>query len=240
MHREYPKLIDKRSERIRRMFGEIATRYDLLNHLLSFGIDIYWRARTVRASNALGTGPVLDLCCGTGDLALAFWRRMGNRFPIVGVDFCQPMLRLAKQKANRRHASICFIEADGLHLPFPDETFAVVAVAFGLRNMADTGQALAEMVRVCRPGGEVMVLEFAMPTVFPLNIVYRAYFRFILPMIGQVLAPNRQAAYNYLPASVLDFPQGATLLAEMKKAGLSHLVAKPFTFGIATLYKGSK
>lgn len=222
------------------MFAEIAPRYDLLNHLLSLGTDVYWRSRTVRASRALGTGPILDLCCGTGDLALAFWRSAGDQFPIIGVDFCQPMVKLAKRKTDRRQAAICFVEADGLHLPFPDGTFAVVAVAFGLRNMADTRQALSEMVRVCRPGGEVMVLEFTMPTLFPLNIVYRAYFRFLLPAIGQILAPNGQAAYNYLPASVLDFPQGASLLAEMKKAGLSDLVAKPLTFGIATLYKGSK
>ncbi|HQF13433.1 MAG TPA: bifunctional demethylmenaquinone methyltransferase/2-methoxy-6-polyprenyl-1,4-benzoquinol methylase UbiE [Thermogutta sp.] len=222
------------------MFAEIAPRYDLLNHLLSFGTDVYWRDRTVKSSEVLGTGPVLDVCCGTGDLTLAFWRHRRNSFPIVGVDFCREMVQLAKRKADRRHAQIHFIEADGLHLPFPDDTFAVVAVAFGLRNMADTGRGLSEMVRVCRPGGEVMVLEFTLPTLFPINVIFRAYFRFLLPIIGQALAPNRQEAYNYLPASVHEFPQGEALLAEMAKAGLKDLVLRPFSFGIATLYKGSK
>lgn len=222
------------------MFAEIAPRYDLLNHVLSFGTDVYWRFRTVRASEAVGSGPILDVCCGTGDLALAFWRHGDDRFPIVGVDFCQPMVRLAKRKAERRRADILFVEGDGLRLPFPDGTFAVVAVAFGLRNMADTARGLAEMVRVCRPGGEVMILEFTLPRLFPLSIVYRAYFRFLLPLIGQVLAPNREMAYNYLPQSVLEFPQGASLLAEMEKAGLRNLMAQPFTLGIATLYKGVK
>jgi len=222
------------------MFAEIAPRYDLLNHVLSFGTDVYWRFRTVKASEARKLGPVLDVCCGTGDLALAFWRHGNDHFPIVGVDFCQPMVRLARRKAEHRHANILFVEADGLHLPFPDETFAVVAVAFGLRNMADTARGLAEMVRVCRPGGEVLVLEFTLPRLFPLNRVYRVYFRFLLPFIGQVLAPNRQMAYNYLPESVMEFPQGASLLAEMEKAGLRNLKAKPFTLGIATLYKGVK
>ncbi|MGQ9761299.1 MAG: bifunctional demethylmenaquinone methyltransferase/2-methoxy-6-polyprenyl-1,4-benzoquinol methylase UbiE [Thermogutta sp.] len=240
MHRQNAELVDKSSQRIRRMFAEIAPRYDLLNHLLSLGTDVYWRWRTVRASRARGTGPILDLCCGTGDLALAFWQSAGHRFPVIGVDFCRPMVELAKQKAERRRASVHFIEADGLHLPFPDGTFAVVAVAFGLRNMASTAQALSEMVRVCRRGGEVMVLEFTLPTVFPLNVIYRVYFRFLLPTIGQMLAPNREAAYNYLPASVIDFPQGASLLAEMRKAGLNDLTVQPLTFGIAALYKGTK
>lgn len=222
------------------MFAEIAPRYDFLNHLLSFGVDVYWRFRTVRSSKALDTGPILDVCCGTGDLALAFWRHRRNRFPIVGVDFCREMVELARRKADRRGAHIHFIEGDGLHLPFPDDTFAVVAVAFGLRNMADTAKGLSEMVRVCRPGGEVMVLEFTLPTLFPINLIYRVYFRFVLPVIGQALAPNRQEAYNYLPASVHEFPQGNALLAEMAKAGLEDLVLKPLSFGIVTLYKGSK
>lgn len=233
-------LLDKQGERIRGMFAEIAPRYDLLNHLLSLGVDVYWRWQAVRQSTCLNTGPVLDLCCGTGDLALAFWRRIGQVQPIVGVDFCRPMLMRARQKAKELGANIKFIEADGLRLPFPDNTFAVVAVAFGLRNMADTEAALTEMTRVCRPGGEVMVLEFTLPRFFPFNTLYRFYFQHILPRIGQQLAPNREAAYNYLPVSVLEFPRGNFLLKKMGQAGLSNLMAIPLTLGVATLYKSGK
>lgn len=233
-------LLDKQGKRIRGMFAEIAPRYDLLNHLLSLGADVYWRWQVVRQSTCLNIGPVLDLCCGTGDLALAFWRRIGQGQPIVGVDFCRPMLTRARQKAAQLGATIQFIEADGLHLPFADDTFAVVAVAFGLRNMANTEAALSEMTRVCRPGGEVMILEFTLPRFFLFNRIYRFYFRHILPRIGERLAPNREAAYNYLPVSVLEFPQGNSLLAKMGQAGLSNLTAMPLTLGVATLYKSAK
>lgn len=235
--------LDKSSERVRRMFGSIAGRYDLLNHLLSLGIDLYWRRRTVRfVPPTRDGGPILDVCTGTGDLALAYWKASGKTAQIVATDFCQPMLALADQKARRAGAEehITWQEADTQQLPFVDDTFQIVCVAFGLRNVSDTDRGLAEMVRVCRRGGRVAVLEFSMPTLWPLSGVYRLYFRHILPRVGQALAKNDQSAYNYLPASVSRFPQGEELAARMHAAGLSHVEFHRFTLGIATLYVGQK
>jgi len=157
--------IDKSSARVRRMFGEIAWRYDLLNHLLSLGIDRRWRRRTVRLVPPADEGPILDVCSGTGDLALAYWRTSGRQVRVVGADFCHPMLVIASQKCRRAGAAdrVVLLEADARRLPFPDNLFQIVCVAFGLRNLSDTDAGLREMVRVCRGGGRVAVLEFSMP-----------------------------------------------------------------------------
>src|SRR5881227_1221838 len=158
-------LLDKGGTRIRRMFGEIAPRYDLLNHLLSLNIDRWWRWQTTRLVPPQGTAPILDVCTGTGDLALAYDRAAAGRVPIVGSDFCLPMLLPARKKTLRRHAGdrIRYIEADTQRLPFPDDSFQLVTVAFGLRNVTDTDRGLAEMARVTRPGGRVAILEFSQP-----------------------------------------------------------------------------
>ncbi|NMC20418.1 MAG: bifunctional demethylmenaquinone methyltransferase/2-methoxy-6-polyprenyl-1,4-benzoquinol methylase UbiE [Thermogutta sp.] len=232
--------VDKRASRIRTMFAEIAPRYDFLNHLLSLGIDIRWRRKAVRLAGDFGGGPILDVCCGTGDLALAFRRVHANGIAIVAADFCRPMLVIGKEKAARRGSPIPFVEADALNLPFPDNTFGLVSVAFGLRNVADTDRGLSEMARVCRPGGRVLVLEFTLPRVPVVGALYRWYFHRLLPRIGQALARNRHSAYNYLPASVEEFPQGNALLRRMAAAGLRDAKAFPMTFGIATLYSGTK
>ncbi|MGA2065674.1 MAG: bifunctional demethylmenaquinone methyltransferase/2-methoxy-6-polyprenyl-1,4-benzoquinol methylase UbiE [Thermoguttaceae bacterium] len=234
--------VDKSSQRVRRMFGEIARRYDLLNHVLSLGVDRSWRRRTVRlVPPADGAGPVLDLCTGTGDLALAYVRAHPAA-RVLAADFCHPMLAIARQKCRRSPAGrrIGLVEADALELPFPDNTFQVVAVAFGLRNLSDLDQGLREMARVCRPGGRVAVLEFSTPRTRPLGTLYAWYFRRLLPWIGQTLAPNRQSAYNYLPASVGLFPQAEALMERMLRAGLTHAQQHPLSFGIATLYVGAK
>jgi demethylmenaquinone methyltransferase/2-methoxy-6-polyprenyl-1,4-benzoquinol methylase len=235
--------LDKSSERVRRMFGSIAGRYDLLNHLLSLGIDVSWRRRTVRlVPPKADGGPILDVCTGTGDLALAYWKASGKTAQIMATDFRQPMLALADRKARRAGAEkhITWQEADTQQLPFADDTFQIVCVAFGLRNVSDTDRGLAEMVRACRRGGRVAILEFSMPTLWPLSALYRFYFRHILPRVGQALAKNDQSAYNYLPASVSQFPQGEELAARMRTAGLSHVEFHPFTLGIATLYVGTR
>lgn len=226
------------------MFAQIARRYDFLNHLLSGGTDIYWRWRTARAARD-ASGPILDVCTGTGDLAFAFRRRMGDDVPIIGTDFTHEMLVLAGQKAqqlsrDQRRSSVTFLEADAEALPFADGSFGVVSVAFGLRNIANTERGLREMIRVCRTGGEVLVLEFSRPQVPLLGGLYGWYFRNVLPRIGQMLARNKQSAYEYLPQSVGEFPSGRALVAIMELCGLNDVRCTPLTLGVATLYHGTK
>jgi demethylmenaquinone methyltransferase/2-methoxy-6-polyprenyl-1,4-benzoquinol methylase len=234
--------VDKSSDRIRSMFGQIAGRYDLLNHLLSLGIDRRWRRRTVQLAAPQGEAPILDVCTGTGDLALAYWRAARGRARVVGADFCRPMLTIAREKAFRARAEgqVELVEADAVRLPFPSDTFQVVCVAFGLRNVNDTDRGLAEMTRVCRPGGRVAVLEFSMPSAPLLAALYRWYFRSVLPRIGQAVAKNRQEAYNYLPASVGEFPQAEALCRRMEAVGLNRVECHRLTFGVASLYLGVK
>ncbi len=240
-------LLDKRETRIRTMFGNIAHRYDLLNHLLSLNIDRYWRWRTTRLAPplipAVGTSvPILDVCTGTGDLALAYDRAAKQRVPIIGADFCLPMLLPARDKTQRRHAAdrIRYVEADTQRLPFPDDTFQLTTVAFGLRNVTDTDRGLSEMVRVTQPGGRVAILEFSKPRHWLFGRLYRFYFRCILPRIGQTISRSRDNAYTYLPASVMEFPEGEALAEKMRACGLTDVRWHPLTFGIATLYVGIK
>jgi demethylmenaquinone methyltransferase/2-methoxy-6-polyprenyl-1,4-benzoquinol methylase len=222
------------------MFGEIAPRYDFLNHLLSLNIDKYWRRQAVRRAGPRGNAPILDLCTGTGDLALAYARR--TRAPIVAADFCPEMLAIGRQKAQKAglQLQVEFVEADAQRLPFADDRFQIVAVAFGLRNVADTDQGLREMVRVCRPGGQVAVLEFSTPRRWPFRSLYGWYFRNVLPRVGQTLAPNGADAYLYLPESVGEFPSYEALARRMEAAGLGEVDFTPLTFGVATLYVGKK
>ncbi len=234
--------IDKSAMRVRRMFGQIAPRYDLVNHLLSLSIDRRWRRKAVRLAPPEGSEPILDVCTGTADLALAYRQAASAATRIVGADFCRPMLAVAARKCRRLgdRGRVELVEADALRLPFPDDGFQLVSVAFGLRNMADTDAGLAEMVRVCRPGGRVAVLEFSMASVWPLGTLYRWYFRWLLPRVGQAVARNDEAAYNYLPASVGAFPEGEALAERLRLAGLHDVWFRPLTFGISTLYVGEK
>jgi demethylmenaquinone methyltransferase/2-methoxy-6-polyprenyl-1,4-benzoquinol methylase len=224
------------------MFGQIARRYDFLNHLLSLGTDHYWRWRTVRLVRPTGSLPILDVCTGTGDLAFAYDRAAGRKTPVVGADFCHEMLVIAREKAHRAGADsrINFIEADAQSMPVPADSFQIVCVAFGLRNVADTDRGLAEMVRACAPGGHVAVLEFSTPSWQPFKAIYGWYFRNVLPRLGQFFARNSTAAYEYLPESVGEFLQGEALLERMRAAGLDDLRRYPLTLGVATLYVGTK
>jgi len=251
-----PPPVDKSERRIRQMFGEISPRYDFLNHLLSGGTDWYWRWRTVRAAPPVGDAPILDVCSGTGDLALAYWQRGKGNVPVVGTDFTQEMLVIADRKAvpqrqrygsgssdssaGKRDTKLLFLQADTQELPFPDEMFQLVTVAFGLRNVTNTARGLREMIRVCRPGGKVVVLEFSLPGNRLLRGMYCWYFKNVLPRIGQLLSRNSQAAYNYLPSSVSEFPYGEQLASLMRECGLAKVTFQPLTFGIATLYIGVK
>jgi len=236
--------VDKSGNRIRQMFGAIAPRYDLLNHVLSLNVDRYWRWRTVRLARPERTHPILDVCTGTGDLAFAFAKRTRGAVPVTGVDFCEEMLEVGRRKAARFSAAIqtavTFRAADAQCLPFDAGTFDVVSVAFGLRNVADPDLGLREMVRVCRPKGRVAVLEFSMPRRRPVRALYAWYFRHVVPRVGQWLARNEHEAYGYLPRSVGEFPEGAALAGRMEAAGLAAVRLYSLTLGIATLYLGLK
>jgi demethylmenaquinone methyltransferase/2-methoxy-6-polyprenyl-1,4-benzoquinol methylase len=224
------------------MFGHIAPSYDFLNHLLSLNVDRYWRWRTTRLVPPRGADAILDLCTGTGDLALAYDRAARGRVPIVGADFCHPMLERAVGKTARAGAAerIRYVEADAQHLPFPDNSFQITAVAFGLRNVTDTDRGIAQMVRVTRPGGSVAILEFSQPRGWLFGPLYRFYFRHVLPRIGQMISRSKDSAYRYLPASVMEFPDGEALAERLRRHGLTDVRWYAFTFGIATLYVGSK
>lgn len=237
-------LLDKREARIRRMFGQIAPWYDFLNHLLSLNIDRRWRDRTARLvpPGPASLGPILDLCTGTGDLALAYDRAAGGSVSVVGADFSHEMLLRAVKKADAAGVGgrVRFVEADAQALPFPDGAFQLVTVAFGLRNVTDPDRGLREMVRVTRPGGRVAVLEFSRPRGPVLGRLYLWYFRNLLPLVGQLISRSPESAYRYLPASVLNFPDYEALADRMRAAGLEEVQYRPFTFGVATLYVGVK
>jgi demethylmenaquinone methyltransferase/2-methoxy-6-polyprenyl-1,4-benzoquinol methylase len=247
-------ILDKRETKIRSMFNNIAPSYDLLNHLLSCNVDHYWRWRTTKLvppsvpqpgplrGSARQVAPILDLCTGTGDLALAYDRAAAGRVPIIGADFCHEMLVRAEAKTRRKQAAerIRFLETDAQHLPFPSDTFQIATVAFGLRNVTDTDKGIAEMVRVTQPGGKVAILEFSQPRGRVFGSLYRFYFRHVLPRIGQLISRSKDNAYRYLPESVMQFPDGEHLAERLREHGLIDVSWNPFTFGIATLYIGTK
>ena len=235
-------MVDKGAERVRGMFAQIAPYYDRMNHVLSLNIDKRWRAATVRRMADAATDSLLDVCTGTGDLATAFAAGTPCR-RIVGVDFCLPMLQIAVDKQRKIGIDpqrLAFMEADAQSLPFADDTFDAVTVAFGLRNVSDTMQGLREMLRVCRPGGQIGVLEFSKPTAPGFKQLYSFYFRRVLPRVGQTLARNQSEAYAYLPASVGEFPSGDDFLQLMRTAGYREPRQHAFTLGIASLYVGGK
>lgn len=229
--------LEKDAGRIRSMFGRVARRYDLLNHLLSASLDRVWR-RTLARSLALPRGSrVLDLCCGTGDQAEAL-RAPGVE--IVAADFCLPMLALALPKFARGGTPAPEpIQADALALPFPPARFDAATVSFGLRNVADLDAALHELVRVLRPGGELAVLEFAIPAWQPLRGLYLFYFRHLLPAVGRLVSSDDQA-YSYLPSSVLEFPQRAGFTARLEAAGFEGTSFRPLSGGILCLYRARR
>ena len=234
--------VDKSNDKVRSMFAEIAGNYDRMNHLLSMNIDKYWRWRTTRLVQPTGDRPILDMCTGTGDLALAYWKSTDGKIPIVAADFCREMLDIGEDKKDALgiNGQVEFVEADAQDLPFPNDEFQIVTVAFGLRNVNDTDQGLREMHRVCADGGKVAVLEFSQPQMQPFKAIYGWYFRNILPLLGRLLARNAANAYDYLPQSVGEFPCGQALADRMVTAGLRNVWFRPLTFGVATLYVGTK
>ncbi len=219
------------------MFAGIARRYDLLNHLLSANTDRRWRslvADKLRPALVAGTR-TLDVACGTGDLALTLSEAGQTR--VTGLDFCRPMLEVAAQKAAQRQRRIPFIEADALRLPFAAETFDVVTIAFGLRNLASVESGLQELFRVLRPGGKIAILEFSHPVVPGFRALFNFYFTRVLPRIGGFVSGSR-GAYEYLPDSVSRFPDQKSLAALMGKVGFEGVTYQNLTGGIAALHTG--
>lgn len=234
--------VDKSGQRVKEMFAQIAPRYDLLNHLLSAGIDIRWRRKAVNRLRLDMNLPILDCCTGTGDLALMLADRVEGKVEVIGCDFCPEMLEIADKKhlSGASTYPVRFMEADSQELPFEDNAFQAVTVAFGLRNVQDTMRGLGEMIRVCAPGGQVAVLEFSQPETIGFKQAYQFYFKKILPRLGQSIARNSHQAYEYLPNSVLEFPSGNDFVTLMESLSLKNVKWFPYTLGIASLYVGDK
>lgn len=218
--------------RVRAMFARIAHRYDLANHLLSGGLDRFWRRRAARIVRAWAPRDILDLATGSGDLALAL-QAACPAAQVVGADFCEEMLRAASRKGLAKT-----VLADALRMPFPDSSFDAVSVAFGLRNMESWPAAIAEIVRVLRPGGRMLVLDFAMPNP-PLRWVYAPYLERILPILAGWLTGDR-TAYEYLAESIAEFPSGEPMCALLQQAGLTNTHAERWSGGIVAIYIGTK
>ena len=228
---------------VQQMFAEIAPRYDFLNHFLSISIDRHWRKVAVAKAGAFLKGksnPVcLDLCSGTGDLALELNRVLNVR--VVASDFCHPMLTrgLLKVRDVQREGSIPFIEADSLVLPFADHSFDVASIAFGLRNLEDAKEGLAEMKRVLKPGGAAIVLEFSRPVIPVFRQLFEFYFHHVLPHLGALIS-GQNSAYRYLPTSVSRFPPQKDLAAMMESVGYVNVGYRNLSGGVAALHWGVK
>jgi len=225
---------------VRDMFVSVAPRYDFLNHFLSVGRDIAWRKATARALRGVLAQPgsvAVDVCCGTGDLALALSRFSSGR--ILGTDFCHPMLQQAREKSASKSRSVFFLEADTLALPFADNSLNVVSTAFGFRNLANYVRGLQEMRRVLKSGGTLAILEFSRVNVPVIGPLFRLYFRKILPRIGTLIS-GVPGPYQYLPDSVSRFPDQPTLARMMREAGYTNVHYRNFSLGSAALHLGQK
>lgn len=225
---------------VRDMFAAVAPRYDFLNHFLSLGCDIAWRRATARALREVLRRPdslAVDVCCGTGDLALALANVSSGR--VIGTDFCRAMLRLAQRKGRAQGGKASFLEADTLALPFRNDSVDAVAIAFGFRNLANYARGLQEMLRVLKPGGVLAILEFSQVRWPFFGPLFRLYFRRILPRLGTWISGVR-GPYQYLPDSVSRFPDQESLAGLMREAGLSKVHYRNFTGGVAALHLGQK
>jgi demethylmenaquinone methyltransferase/2-methoxy-6-polyprenyl-1,4-benzoquinol methylase len=222
------------------MFDAIAPRYDLLNHVLSAGLDRRWRARAVDALALRGQPRVLDLCTGTCDLAVAAVRR-GRAASVVGVDFAGEMLRLGRRKVVQEglERTIRLVRGDAARIPLDAATCDAATIGFGIRNVVEPERALAEIARVLRPGGRLAILEFGQPRIPGIRSMYSWYFRYVLPLIGRLVSKH-QSAYSYLPASVGAFPPPAEFARTLAATGFSQVRAVPLTFGIVYLFIAQK
>jgi demethylmenaquinone methyltransferase/2-methoxy-6-polyprenyl-1,4-benzoquinol methylase len=228
-------LPEDHARRVREMFARISSRYDLLNHLLSVNIDKRWRRATIRKLQPLlpARARVLDVACGTGDLSIEIFEHTGAE--VIGLDFCRPMLDLARQKAPR----IDFVEGDAMGLPFADGTFDAVSIGFGLRNLSGAEAGLRELRRVLKPGGWAAILEFSQPTSRVFRALVSFYYALILPGFGGLFSGSR-SAYEYLPDSISRFPNQEKLAEIMRSAGFEEVTFENMTGGIAALHTGRR
>ncbi len=227
--------VNDKTAYVHRAFSAIANRYDLLNTLLSFNLDRGWRRSTVSALELTGAEAILDVATGTGMLARELHRRLGADGKVLGIDFCEPMLRKARGLADNIHPLLATAE----RLPFADSTLDGAAVAFGLRNVPDMEATLREAVRVIRPGGKVVCLEFSRPRHAVLRRLHRFYLLRVLPTVGWLLSGDREA-YLYLPRSIMAFPSADELKSVMEKAGLERTGYRFLTWGVVAIHFGTK
>jgi demethylmenaquinone methyltransferase / 2-methoxy-6-polyprenyl-1,4-benzoquinol methylase len=229
----------RKKEQVARMFDSISGKYDFLNHFLSLGIDIHWRRKAVKLLAADQPKIILDVATGTGDFAVEMLRL--NPEKVIGVDISEGMLAVGRKKLKERGLDqlIELRTGDSESLPFEENKFDAVVVAFGVRNFENLEKGLAEMQRVLKPGGRLVVLEFSRPRMFPFRQLYHFYFTFVLPKIGRMISRD-PAAYTYLPESVLAFPDGEDFIGILKKTGFTYTTCQPLTLGISSLYTAVK
>jgi len=219
------------------MFARIAGRYDIANHLLSGGIDYWWRQRLVRAVYDNHAASVLDLATGSGDVVFALADGLAPRVTLLGMDFCQPMLDEAvkKREENRRWTHIEFRLGDGMASPLPDASFEAITISFGLRNMVNRAKALQEMRRVLKPDGRLFILEFSQPMVW-FRPFYYTYLKYVLPTVAGIITGDR-SAYEYLCGSIEQYPDRSAMSEEIRQAGFNSVSALPLSFGIVALHE---
>jgi demethylmenaquinone methyltransferase/2-methoxy-6-polyprenyl-1,4-benzoquinol methylase len=229
--------LDKAPDKIAGMFDAIAPRYDLLNHLLSAGIDRRWRKRAIDSLRLTGREVLLDVCTGTADVALES-RRPGAAARVLGVDFSRAMLAhgVSKVRAAHQSSTIALVQGDAMRIPAQPATVDAATVAFGIRNVQQPEVACAEMARVLKPGGRLAILEFGVPRLPGVRSLYLWYFTHVLPRIGQLIS-GHTAAYTYLPASVGAFQSPSAVVTMLRQAGFDEVDAVPLTFGIVYLYR---
>lgn len=226
------------SEKVRKMFADIADDYDRVNSILSFGVHHIWRNRAVQLSGAREGDDVLDCATGTGDLALKFKESVGDSGSVLGTDFCKEMIEHAPEKAREHNLKVDFEVADAMNLPYDDDRFDISSIAFGIRNVDNPVQALKEMGRVVKPGGTVVVLEFGQPKGL-LKYPYELYSQYIMPTVGGWISGNREA-YSYLPRTSAKFPAGNEFITLMKESGaFTSQMFEKLTGGIAYVYVGT-
>lgn len=228
-----------KKDQVAEMFDNISPKYDFLNHFLSLGIDILWRKKAIKLLRPLKPKKILDIATGTGDFALEAMSL--NPDKIVGVDISKGMLEVGREKMKKRGISdrIEMLDGDSERLPFEENNFDAVIVAFGVRNFEHLKKGLGDMHRVLRPGGQVVILEFSKPTRFPIKQIYQFYFKWILPKIGRLVSKDN-AAYTYLPDSVKAFPDGDRFIGILEEIGFTNTKCKPLTLGISSIYTGVK